>query len=56
MDYHLGYVQGYQDAQKGIGSDPVYASPEFRKGYLDGHRNGVIDAQKGTYNPQTLEL
>lgn len=56
MDYQIGYMAGYRDAQNGKGSDPVDASPDFRQGYLDGHKNGTIDKRAGVSNPQTLEL
>ena len=47
QDERRGYRQGYRDSQLGIHDDPVYASPDFRRGYLAGHYNGERDRRMG---------
>lgn len=47
QDERKGHRQRYVDGQRNIGSDPVYASPDFRRGYLNGHREGAADRKAG---------
>jgi hypothetical protein len=46
-DERKGYAQGYVDGYRERGRDPIYASPDFRRGYLNGHHDGTLDHRAG---------